>query len=90
MSSYTGDESDTDNGSLLTRLLQCSCFYGSSSASNDPTFAAFDEHQRRRIFATRFQSLLGNIQAQAKAQTQHPRDQVFDCVLRLYAHEVSL
>ena len=79
---------DDDNPSSLSTILRMltSCCYSSSTSHEN--FEQMNE-QQRRAFSRRFQYLLGNIQAQAKAQTQHPRDQVFECVLRLYAHEVS-
>lgn len=48
----------------------------------------YQQHEARRAWARRFQHLIGSLQQQAHSKTQHPRDQVFDCILRLYAHQV--
>lgn len=62
----------------------CSCF-------SAPAGAPLSADQRRRdAWRARFKTLLTSLQVQlgAKPKGLHPRDQVFDGIMHLYAHEV--
>lgn len=73
--------------SLIGRIANAICTCGPS----DPTdYALYAEKKRSAKYKARFKALLTQLQVQlgAKPRGLHPRDQIFSCVLHLYAHEV--
>lgn len=66
-------------------------FYSCCGGDADD-YQAAEERRRRSAFTSRFKTLLTGLQVQlgAKPKGLHPRDQIFDCILHLYAHEVRV
>jgi hypothetical protein len=64
------------------------CCLGGGVADGD--YALSVDQRRRAAWRARFKTLLTSLQVQLGARPKglHPRDQVFDGIMHLYAHEV--
>ena len=67
----------------------CCCCFGAGSAG-DGEYTLTVDQRRRAAWRARFKTLLTSLQVQLGARPKglHPRDQVFDGIMHLYAHEV--
>ena len=68
-------------------ILSC-C--GCGGAPDDYAMATDPSRSRAGLWRARFKTLMTSLQVQLSAKPLHPRDQVFDALTYLYAHEVGI